>query len=83
MLKYPKVGTANPKIDLMVSDLLSGEVLLKPVIPPSDVPDEHIYTAATWVSETELSVIWANRVQNESRYMIGGLHFQSTPFTFF
>ena len=69
MLKYPKVGTANPKINLMVSDLSKEEVVLKPVVPPSEVAEEHIYTAATWVSETELSVIWANRVQNESRFV--------------
>ena len=67
MLKYPKVGTANPTIQLMVRNLDEDES--KPVLPPSDVPDEHIYTAVTWITQDELSVIWTNRVQNESRWV--------------
>ena len=66
MLKYPKVGTENPTIHLKVWNLF--ENLSKPVIPPPEVLefDEHIYTAVTWISENTLSVIWVNRVQNES-----------------
>ena len=66
MLKYPKVGTENPTVRLSVWNLF--EDVLKPVTPPKEVLefDEHIYTAATWITEDELSIIWVNRVQNES-----------------
>ena len=60
-----KVGTANPTVSLWVSDLTAGNQL--PVVPPKEVSEGHIYTAAKWVSSEELSVIWTNRVQNESR----------------
>lgn len=69
MLKYPKVGTTNPTVKLFVNNLNQNNL---PVIPPREVLDydEHIVTAATWISEDELSVIWSNRVQNESRFVI-------------
>lgn len=65
MLKYPKVGRTNPDVNLMVTNLETHDT--KPVLKPSEIPNEHIYTAVTWISPNELSVIWANRVQNESR----------------
>ena len=66
MLKYPKVGTENPTIQLKVWNLFENKA--KPVIPPTEVLEfaEHIYTAVTWITEDTLSVIWVNRVQNES-----------------
>ena len=66
MLKYPKVGTANPTVSLWVSDLKAPNQVV-PVTPPPDVAEGHLYTAAKWVSEDVLSIIWTNRVQNESR----------------
>ena len=66
MLKYPKVGTANPTVSLWVSDLKAPNQVV-PVTPPRDVAEGHLYTAAKWVSEDVLSIIWTNRVQNESR----------------
>ena len=66
MLKYPKVGTANPTVSLWVSDLKAPNQVV-PVTPPGDVAEGHLYTAAKWVSEDVLSIIWTNRVQNESR----------------
>ena len=69
MLKYPKVGTPNPKIKMFVVNLDNEQMELESVIPPNDLPnDDFIYTAVTWISDEELSVIWTNRVQNESRY---------------
>ena len=66
MLKYPKVGTENPTIQLKVWNLFENKA--KAVTPPAEVLEfaEHIYTAVTWISEETLSVIWVNRVQNES-----------------
>ena len=69
MLKYPKVGTPNPTSQLFVANLEASEIELQPVIPPEDVPNNHIYTAITWISNDKLSVIWTNRVQNESRFV--------------
>merc|ERR1711963_264760 len=67
MLKYPKVGTPNPKIKMFVVNLDNEQMELESVIPPNDLPnDDYIYTAVTWISDEELSVIWTNRVQNES-----------------
>ena len=69
MLKYPKVGTPNPKIKMFVVNLDNEQMELESVLPPNDLPnDDYIYTAVTWISDEELSVIWTNRVQNESRY---------------
>ena len=56
----------------LISSIEATEINLKPVIPPEDVPKDHIYTAVTWISDDKLSVIWTNRVQNESRYRTVG-----------
>jgi hypothetical protein len=63
-----KVGTSNPTVKLMVTSLDQTNTVLRPVNPPDDVPEaDHIFTAVTWITEDKLSVIWVNRVQNESR----------------
>jgi len=69
LLKYPKVGTPNPTINLFVVNLEANaeNMVLEPVIPPEEMSTrEHIFTAVTWISNDKLSVIWTNRVQNES-----------------
>ena len=68
-LKYPKAGTTNPTVEFFVSDLSqTGTVSRKPVIPPRKVTfqPEYLYSTASWTSDTSLSIIWMNRVQNYS-----------------
>ena len=70
LLKYPKVGTPNPTVNLFVVNLEANaeNMILEPVVPPEEMSSrEHIFTAVTWISNDKLSVIWTNRVQNESR----------------
>ncbi|XP_013101716.2 inactive dipeptidyl peptidase 10 isoform X1 [Stomoxys calcitrans] len=67
-LRYPKPGTQNPHITLKVVDLKDPEKFrMREVQPPNILQDEEYYfTSASWVSETEISVVWLNRPQNIS-----------------
>ena len=67
-LKYPKAGTTNPTVQLRVVDTeIATDASFLIVEPPDSILEgEYIYSAASWISETILSVIWMNRVQNVS-----------------
>lgn len=65
-VKYPKTGTTNPTLQLKVANL--NDMQSKNVTPPTEVTDfgEFLYSAAGWITEERLSVIWMNRVQDKS-----------------
>ncbi|KAJ9579403.1 hypothetical protein L9F63_024489, partial [Diploptera punctata] len=68
-LRYPKPGTPNPVISLSVADLADPKniytrTLKSPVA--FQQTNEYYFTAVTWVSVTEVSVVWMNRPQNLS-----------------
>ncbi|XP_062706955.1 prolyl endopeptidase FAP isoform X1 [Aedes albopictus] len=67
-LRYPKPGTKNPTITLKVADLADPKSIRTRDItpPPILVNQEHYFTSAAWVSQTEVSVVWMNRLQNLS-----------------
>ncbi|KAF4532688.1 hypothetical protein B566_EDAN002924 [Ephemera danica] len=67
-LRYPKPGTANPMITLFVADLADPKnIRTRDLKPPTALANEEYYfTAVTWVSATEVSVVWLNRPQNLS-----------------
>ncbi|CAB3385449.1 Hypothetical predicted protein [Cloeon dipterum] len=67
-LRYPKPDTPNPTVTLWVADLADPKNIRKRDLkPPSALDDEEFYfTSVTWVSLTELSVVWMNRAQNFS-----------------
>uniref|UniRef100_A0AAG5DCG6 Venom dipeptidyl peptidase 4 n=1 Tax=Anopheles atroparvus TaxID=41427 RepID=A0AAG5DCG6_ANOAO len=67
-LRYPKPGTRNPTVTLNVADLTDPKSIrmnqLTP--PPILLSQEHYFTSASWVSPSEVSVVWMNRPQNLS-----------------
>ncbi|XP_063905183.1 inactive dipeptidyl peptidase 10 isoform X2 [Zophobas morio] len=67
-LRYPKPGTRNPKVTLTIADLAdTSNIKIKTVIPPVALANtEYYFTAVSWISLTEISVVWLNRPQNLS-----------------
>ncbi|XP_072379446.1 inactive dipeptidyl peptidase 10 isoform X2 [Diabrotica undecimpunctata] len=67
-LRYPKPGTRNPQVVLTVADLAdTSNIKMKPVLPPNVIArNDHYFTAVSWISSTEISVVWLNRPQNLS-----------------
>ncbi|XP_049834013.1 dipeptidyl aminopeptidase-like protein 6 isoform X2 [Schistocerca gregaria] len=68
-LRYPKPGTPNPVVTLSVADLADPKnIRTRDLKPPSALnhTKELYFTAVTWVSVTEVSVVWMNRPQNLS-----------------
>ena len=69
MLPYPKVGTPNPSIKILIKDLSDDSSEALEVAPPSTFLDnvsEYIYFRAYWITKEKFGVIWMNRVQNYS-----------------
>ncbi|XP_041775477.1 inactive dipeptidyl peptidase 10, partial [Anopheles merus] len=67
-LRYPKPGTSNPTVTLNVADLTDPKSIRmnKLTPPPILLNQEHYFTSASWVSPSEVSVVWMNRPQNLS-----------------
>ncbi|KAG5894537.1 hypothetical protein JTB14_026825 [Gonioctena quinquepunctata] len=67
-LRYPKPGTRNPQVTLTVADLAdTSNIKMKPILPPLVLSRrERYFTAVSWISSTEISVVWLNRPQNLS-----------------
>ncbi|XP_049288090.1 venom dipeptidyl peptidase 4 isoform X1 [Anopheles funestus] len=67
-LRYPKPGTSNPTVTLNVADLTDPKTIRmnKLTPPPILLNQEHYFTSASWVSPSEVSVVWMNRPQNLS-----------------
>ncbi|XP_035782023.1 venom dipeptidyl peptidase 4-like isoform X3 [Anopheles albimanus] len=67
-LRYPKPGTSNPTVTLNVADLTDPKSIRmnKLTPPPILVNQEHYFTSASWISPSEVSVVWMNRPQNLS-----------------
>ncbi|XP_069698609.1 venom dipeptidyl peptidase 4-like [Periplaneta americana] len=64
-IRYPKPGTANPRVGLYVADLtLAGARLVEMPAPVDVVSSEHILYGAVWANDYEVSAVWTNRVQN-------------------
>ncbi|XP_022232305.2 uncharacterized protein LOC111080796 isoform X2 [Drosophila obscura] len=67
-LRYPKPGTQNPTVTLRVVDLKDPKkVHITNLRPPQIIANEdHYFSSASWVSGTEIAVVWLNRPQNIS-----------------
>ncbi|GLV36131.1 Dipeptidyl peptidase 10 [Carabus blaptoides fortunei] len=68
-LRYPKPGTNNPQVVLRVADLADpGNIRTKDVRPPFGLGQntDYYFTAVSWISLTEVCVVWLNRPQNLS-----------------
>ena len=67
-VKYPKSGTTNPEVSLMVASLGSGTPVRQERLrgPASLQGGEHHFSSLDWRDNNTVSVIWMNRVQNMS-----------------
>ncbi|KAF5283304.1 hypothetical protein FQA39_LY17351 [Lamprigera yunnana] len=67
-LRYPKPGTRNPQVTLTVADLADpSNIRTRQVKPPAALTNaEYYFTAVSWISLTEICVVWLNRPQNLS-----------------
>ncbi|KAJ1526921.1 hypothetical protein ONE63_008469 [Megalurothrips usitatus] len=68
-LRYPKPGTPNPIVTLRVANLtVPSDIRTRDLEPPLAFGFNRDYylSAATWLSATEVSVVWMNRPQNLS-----------------
>ncbi|XP_066907561.1 inactive dipeptidyl peptidase 10 [Halyomorpha halys] len=67
-LRYPKAGTTNPQVKLYVSDLADiKNIKTRDLRPPMALDaKDHYFVAVTWVSSTEVAVVWMNRTQNQA-----------------
>ncbi|XP_018328752.1 inactive dipeptidyl peptidase 10 isoform X2 [Agrilus planipennis] len=67
-LRYPKPGTKNPEVILTVADLADpSNIRMKEVKPPKEIAhSDYYFTAVSWVTLTEICVVWLNRPQNMS-----------------
>ncbi|XP_060657686.1 uncharacterized protein LOC132792360 isoform X1 [Drosophila nasuta] len=67
-LRYPKPGTQNPTVKLRVADLTDPQKIhITDLKPPKIIQNEdHYFSSASWVSATEIAVVWLNRPQNIS-----------------
>ncbi|XP_034241938.1 venom dipeptidyl peptidase 4 [Thrips palmi] len=66
-LRYPKPGTPNPIVTLRVANLtVPSDIRTRDLEPPLAFGFNRDYylSAATWLSSTEVSVVWMNRPQN-------------------
>lgn len=66
-LKYPKVGSKNPKLGLTIQDVETPTI--DPIIlknASSEYGNDHILGSVFWISNTKLGVIWTNRRQNHA-----------------
>ena len=67
-LRYPKAGTNNPVIKLIVFDLITSGQKEMP-IPIAKVSQDHILGAVNWIDNNHLGAIWMNRRQNYGTFM--------------
>ncbi|XP_067108979.1 inactive dipeptidyl peptidase 10-like isoform X3 [Osmerus mordax] len=63
---YPKAGSPNPTVKLLVVNLY-GPTHTQELTPPDSLKlREHYVTMVTWISKTKTAVRWLNRAQNIS-----------------
>lgn len=68
-LRYPKPGTTNPHVTLYVADLADPKnIRTKDLKPPMALEHttDYYFNGVSWVSSTEVAVVWMNRAQNVS-----------------
>ncbi|XP_017855027.1 inactive dipeptidyl peptidase 10 isoform X1 [Drosophila busckii] len=67
-LRYPKPGTQNPTVTLRVVDLADpAKLRTTDLTPPQIIQNtDHYFASASWVSATQVAVVWLNRPQNIS-----------------
>ena len=84
LLPYPKVGTKNPYVKILIKDLSNDTSEALEVEPPSKFLDQvtdYIYFRAYWITPEKFGVIWMNRVQNYSSTSECSLNATATAWT--
>ncbi|KAF5004829.1 hypothetical protein FDECE_8673 [Fusarium decemcellulare] len=69
-LRYPKVGSTNPTVELNILDLSSGEY--KSVSVDAFEPEELIIGEVAWVTSSHSALIYRafNRVQDQDKHVV-------------
>ncbi|XP_014241901.1 inactive dipeptidyl peptidase 10 [Cimex lectularius] len=68
-LRYPKPGTTNPHVTLYIADLADPKnIKIKDLKAPMALGQttDYYFNGVSWVSATEVAVVWMNRAQNIS-----------------
>ncbi|KAF5307856.1 hypothetical protein FQR65_LT06588 [Abscondita terminalis] len=66
-LKYPKVGTTNPSVEIKFVNLnnpVSSVIDLKDIVPMSIASKDYIIQAIKWANSSDIVGVLLNRVQN-------------------
>jgi hypothetical protein len=59
-----QVGRNNPKIELWLADMSSGNIAKKQILPPFSLAnDEAHFSWVTWPTNDQFAITWMNRVQ--------------------
>ncbi|XP_020798245.1 venom dipeptidyl peptidase 4 isoform X1 [Drosophila serrata] len=69
VIAYPKAGSSNPRVELVMVDLkraVSGRdfITVMPVPAALNTETDYIVTVVSWVDDTNVLSIWMNRIQN-------------------
>ncbi|KAH8378694.1 hypothetical protein KR009_000791 [Drosophila setifemur] len=69
VIAYPKAGSSNPRVQLVMIDLeravTGGDFsTVMPVPPALNVETDYIVTVVSWVDDANVLSIWMNRIQN-------------------
>ncbi|EDX10461.1 GD14501 [Drosophila simulans] len=69
VIAYPKAGSSNPRVELVMVDLkravAGGDfVTVMPVPPALNTETDYIVTVVSWVDDDNVLSIWMNRIQN-------------------
>ncbi|KAG7246744.1 hypothetical protein CRUP_012130, partial [Coryphaenoides rupestris] len=65
VIPYPKPGTPNPVVTLMVVDTNAVTTVMPVAIPPAFNTGDHYLATVTWVTDDRLAVQWLKRKQED------------------
>ncbi|KAL1491026.1 hypothetical protein ABEB36_011684 [Hypothenemus hampei] len=69
LIKYPKAGTPNPTVTLLLYDF-SNSSLNELTVPTELETMQPILTSIKWATNNSLIAIWTNRVQNRADIVV-------------
>ncbi|SPP76057.1 venom dipeptidyl peptidase 4 isoform X3 [Drosophila guanche] len=69
VIAYPKAGSSNPRVELVMVDLVRAAsggdfITVMPVPPALNTETDYIVTVVSWVDDAHVLSIWMNRIQN-------------------
>ncbi|XP_028835685.1 dipeptidyl peptidase 4-like [Denticeps clupeoides] len=73
-IPYPKPGTPNPTVKLLVVDTENVTNVAEVAVPRALRDSEHYLSTVTWATDTRIAVQWQNRTQNLVLVQVYELH---------